>query len=218
MDIYELGEDFYDERFARAMVVWDDTNAIKCPRCKRRERSSYAIGGFQWNFGRYDNFTEEIADFVWPTTQHDIMLVRNDVKPVIEELLSEAEFRKVEIVAPKKKAQKTPQKSPPRKQRVLNPTEGLPLWQVTTQRVVHMDLDSSGQKIIEQCPTCGVIQYSIEPHSQIVIRASELKDATLFHLKEFGGPSFFVTETIATPLTNCHFTNLKMRKVGAVAP
>lgn len=212
MLIYELGPDNYEERFLHAVVVRTKGDTRKCPECHVMIPTTYNPRRIRWYFDRYLPFTEEIADFTWPGGT-SIMMVRDDVKPRMEVLLPGAEFHKVEIVPPD--VPKKPSSKSIHRNNRLQLIQGLPLWQVTTRVTIEMDMAASGRKVIEVCATCGHTRYAVTPGAKFVIPSDELANATWFRLYESGGP-FYVIDSLADRLASCHFTNLKIRKVGIV--
>jgi hypothetical protein len=211
MKIYRLDGNDFDTRYARAVLADDPEPFKECPRCHRilpqpRDRLEIA-----WKVGRNENPLNEIGDFTWPCGLQFIV-VQNDTRTRITEALPDAKFKDVKVVGITQGDSGIVRAADDTMAPLL---EGLPLWWLTANHILHLDIRESGRIPQNCCSECSRCDWTVAANAQIVIPRSELKDATIFRVHEVGAP-LFIVEPAAMLLKSHGISNLQIKEAGLV--
>src|SRR5438093_1259758 len=174
MKLYRLSGNNFDTRYARAVLADDPEPPIECPSCNRMLPRQEEKLNIAWATGRDQNPLTEVSDFTWPCGLQFIV-VRDDARRSIAVAVPNAVVKDVEMVGI---AQAGSGRILAAGKSVTMPSNALPLWWLTSEHVIHLDIDKSGRRPENCCGQCGKCDWIVADNAHVVISASELGGAT----------------------------------------
>ena len=215
--IYSLAEPMHGGRFTSVLSVGSRKFGHECSVCGFRESERVYPLRIRWTVEEWGPGSDVIPDFNWPRA-HQILLVSQLVRDYLQERVTGIRFGAVEMVddptlhRPKRITKRT-------KKRVWLPYEGPPLHEIIVDKVVHLDIERSG-RTFTLCPGCGRKQFKVRHDAQDIVPRSEWTGEDFFRIDENGGADgpVFVTQHARDLLKAGRFTNLSIRRCGAIVP
>lgn len=215
--LYSLAPFWFDERYARFDVIGTYVLGPSCPECGCLDAKRLSPLVIQWQVERWGPGRDTISDLVWSTGARHLLATQR-VRDYLERRVSGIQFGPVEMIddpklhRPKRMTKRT-------KKRVWLPYDGPPLHEIIVEKVVHLDIERSG-RMFTLCPGCGRRQFKVKRGAQNIVPRSEWTGEDFFRIDEIGGlkgPAF-VTQHARDLLKAGRFTNLSIRKCGAIVP